>query len=160
MKDTVDRLGVFGIGNIIMGDDGIGVELLRAISSIDFGPNVDLVEFGVGGMSLLYSIEKYSSVLIVDAVEFGRESAFRRAFSPEEVKEIDLKRPESLHQCDHLQVLELAKRMGKEFHEVRIFGIQPHKVGFDKPLSNELKGHFDDMVAELEMLIKEMGDRL
>ncbi|MFJ7265423.1 hydrogenase maturation protease [Streptomyces sp. NPDC099050] len=66
------RTLVAGIGNVFLGDDGFGVETLRALSAHPLPPGVEAVDFGVRGVHLAYQLlEGYDTVVLVDATARG-----------------------------------------------------------------------------------------
>jgi hydrogenase maturation protease len=56
-----------GIGNYLMGDEGVGVHLAQRLSKLELPPGVDVVDGGTGGFHLLEYFEKYPQVILVDA---------------------------------------------------------------------------------------------
>ncbi len=63
------RILVAGIGNIFLGDDGFGSEVVRnaAIPQDDSG--VRVIDYGIRGMHLAYDLlEKWDALVLVDAV--------------------------------------------------------------------------------------------
>ncbi|MFD7258199.1 hydrogenase maturation protease [Streptomyces sp. NPDC059874] len=66
------RTLIAGIGNVFLGDDGFGVETLRALSSYALPPGVEAVDFGVRGVHLAYQLlDDYDTVVLVDATARG-----------------------------------------------------------------------------------------
>ncbi|WP_327308628.1 hydrogenase maturation protease [Streptomyces sp. NBC_01298] len=66
------RTLVAGIGNVFLGDDGFGVETLRALSAHPLPPGVEAVDFGVRGVHLAYQVlEGYDTLVLVDATARG-----------------------------------------------------------------------------------------
>jgi len=64
--DTV----VIGLGNPLMGDDGLGLAALEALrEGWDFEPHLELVDGGTWGMNLLPFIESADRVLVLDAIK-------------------------------------------------------------------------------------------
>lgn len=60
---------VAGIGNIFLGDDGFGPEVLRRLSPGLAGPRVQLVDYGIRGMHLAYDLlDGCSALVLVDAI--------------------------------------------------------------------------------------------
>lgn len=57
---------VLGLGNVLMGDEGIGIQAVKSYSH-DFGPTVDTLDGGTGGFHLLSLFASYKTVIIVDA---------------------------------------------------------------------------------------------
>ena len=66
------RWTVIGLGSPLMGDDGLGlVALERLRSTFDLPPDVELVDGGTWGMSLLPVIESATHLLLLDAINTG-----------------------------------------------------------------------------------------
>ena len=60
---------VAGIGNIFLGDDGFGPEVLRRVPPQLSGPGVRVVDYGIRGMHLAYDLlDEYSALVLVDAL--------------------------------------------------------------------------------------------
>jgi len=66
---TGGRTLVAGIGNIFLGDDGFGVEVVRRIDPASLPPGVDVADYGIRGVHLAYELlsGRYTTVVMVDA---------------------------------------------------------------------------------------------
>lgn len=67
--DTAARVLVAGIGNLFLGDDGFGPEVVRRLAR-DGGmpPQVRVVDYGIRGMHLAYDLlDGYDALVLVDA---------------------------------------------------------------------------------------------
>jgi hydrogenase maturation protease len=63
------RILVAGIGNIFLGDDGFGPEVMRHVPRTLAGPHVQLVDYGIRGMHLAYDLlEGCEALVLVDAI--------------------------------------------------------------------------------------------
>jgi hydrogenase maturation protease len=64
------RILVAGIGNIFLGDDGFGSEVLRhVIDRINDTDGVRATDYGIGGMHLAYDLlEDWDALVLVDAI--------------------------------------------------------------------------------------------
>ncbi|GAA2264409.1 hydrogenase maturation protease [Streptomyces amakusaensis] len=66
------RVLVAGVGNILLGDDGFGVETVRRLMGTPVPAGVDVVDYGVRGVHLAYRLlDGYRTLLLVDAVSRG-----------------------------------------------------------------------------------------
>ncbi|MFB7173050.1 hydrogenase maturation protease [Streptomyces sp. NPDC056254] len=66
------RVLVAGIGNVFLGDDGFGVETVRALSAHPLPDGVEVVDFGVRGVHLAYQLlDGYDALVLVDATARG-----------------------------------------------------------------------------------------
>ncbi|BCI89641.1 hypothetical protein NIIDMKKI_48470 [Mycobacterium kansasii] len=63
------RILVAGIGNIFLGDDGFGSEVLRHAAIPQDGSQVRVIDYGIRGMHLAYDLlEGWDTLVLVDAV--------------------------------------------------------------------------------------------
>ena len=67
MKEPKNKILILGIGNYLMGDEGIGVHLAERLALEKLPEGVDVVDGGTGGFHLLEYFESYPNVILVDA---------------------------------------------------------------------------------------------
>ncbi|MFD1659230.1 hydrogenase maturation protease [Streptomyces caeni] len=66
------RVLVAGIGNVFLGDDGFGVETVRALKGRHLPPGVEVADIGVRGVHLAYQVlDGYDTLVLVDATARG-----------------------------------------------------------------------------------------
>ncbi len=78
MKDVL----VLGVGNLLMGDEGIGIHVVRRLQEDKSLPGVDIVDGGTGGFHLLNYFHEYKRVILVDATIDGRPAGTVRMLKP------------------------------------------------------------------------------
>ena len=59
---------VLGIGNDILGDDGVGIHIVREVARRTRAADVTVEETGAAGLSLLERIKGYDRLIIADAI--------------------------------------------------------------------------------------------
>ncbi|MBM2613962.1 hydrogenase maturation protease [Actinoplanes sp. LDG1-06] len=60
---------VAGIGNIFLGDDGFGPEVVRQLGASEQPPGVRVADYGIRGMHLAYDLlDGYDRLVLVDAL--------------------------------------------------------------------------------------------
>ncbi|MGE2718600.1 hydrogenase maturation protease [Mycolicibacterium celeriflavum] len=65
----MSRILVAGLGNIFLGDDGFGPEVMRCVPADLAGPDVHVRDYGIGGMHLAYDLlDGWDALVLVDAV--------------------------------------------------------------------------------------------
>src|SRR5215212_3105672 len=102
---------VAGIGNIFLGDDGFGVEVVRRLSGRTLPEGVEVVDFGIRGMDLAYALqEDYDLVVFVDATPRGGEPGTVYLIEPEieEDGAVSL----DTHGMDPVKVIRLSRALG------------------------------------------------
>lgn len=62
---------VLGLGNVLMGDEGIGVYVVRELEKRALPPGVECLDGGTGGITLLEPLENADRIFIVDAASDG-----------------------------------------------------------------------------------------
>ncbi len=149
---------VIGIGNPLMGDDGIGLAALQRIQAWEFEPLVERVDGGTWGMNLLQFIEEARRLLVLDAIEAGLDPGALVTLEGDEIPRF-LSTKLSPHQIDLREVLALAELRGTLPEEVVAIGIQPGRVEMSERLSPEVETHLDDMVERCVERLRLWGHR-
>jgi len=126
-------IAVVGIGNPMMGDDGIGPRLVAELQGSDVG--VDLIDLGTGGMTLVHVLARYDAVAIVDAVDMGLSPGEVRVFAPGEAVSLKETRAYSLHDWDLMRSIEISRELGEAPERLLIVAIQPGTVKMEEGLS-------------------------
>ena len=62
---------VLGLGNILMGDEGVGVHVLRALERHPLPLGVECLDGGTGGMILLEPMQNAGRIVMIDAAADG-----------------------------------------------------------------------------------------
>lgn len=73
-KDKSSSILVLGVGNYLMGDEGIGVHVIQAMSKMQLPDNMDILDGGTGGFLLLNCFESYPTIIFVDATMDGKSA--------------------------------------------------------------------------------------
>ncbi|MDI6689944.1 MAG: hydrogenase maturation protease [Actinomycetota bacterium] len=60
-----------GVGNSLMGDDGVGIAVLALLKNETLPENVCIIDIGMSSLSLLHALTELDAAIIVDAVDFG-----------------------------------------------------------------------------------------
>jgi hydrogenase maturation protease len=62
---------VLGLGNVLMGDEGIGVHVVRALEQHPLPDNVECLDGGTGGFILLEPLQSADRIILIDAAADG-----------------------------------------------------------------------------------------
>jgi hydrogenase maturation protease len=140
------RILVAGIGNIFLGDDGFGCEVVRRLAERELPEDVEVVDFGIRGMDLAYALmDPYEVVVFVDAVPRGEEPGTVYLIEAEvsEEGEVTL----DTHGMDPVNVIRLARVLGAEIPRTLVVGCEPQNIPGRRG-GSETHPH-DDMLVEL-----------
>lgn len=67
MTNSLNKTLVLGLGNIIMGDEGVGVHVVRAVAQHTLPEKVECLDGGTGGFVLLEPLQSADRIMLIDA---------------------------------------------------------------------------------------------
>jgi hydrogenase maturation protease len=74
-EDPENKTLILGLGNVLMGDEGIGVYVVRAVeqnlAQHPLPANIECLDGGTGGFTLLGPLQSASRIIIIDAAADG-----------------------------------------------------------------------------------------
>ncbi len=147
---------VLGIGNTVMSDDGVGVKVVQRIQrEYRFPESVSVVDGGTLGLDLLPMLEQIDNLIVVDAVETGKEPGTCVRLTGEELP-IALETKVSPHQMGLKDLLAVARLLGHFPREMVLIGVQPESIEMDTELTPKIEAQveilIDNVLKELERL--------
>jgi hydrogenase maturation protease len=154
----VKKIGLIGIGNRFMGDDGIGpllVEHVR-VSGI-FNDRICFINGGTGGFSLVHELARLEAAVVVDAGDFDGISGEYRIFSVRDMLKIDSSPGRrfssiSVHEWNLIKTIELSILMRELPDPFYIMVIQPHYIALCSGISSTLEirlPHYEKVLRRL-----------
>lgn len=81
-KDKSNSILIMGVGNYLMGDEGIGVQVIQEMAKMDLPDSIDILDGGTGGLLLLSCFEVYPAVIFIDATMDGKEPGTLSVLKP------------------------------------------------------------------------------
>jgi hydrogenase maturation protease len=155
------RLLVAGIGNVFMGDDGFGVEVVASMAGHAMPEGVDVVDFGIRGMDLAFALnDGYRAAILVDACPRGQP--------PGTLEVIEVELPDEgfvgfqAHGMDPVAVLQFARQFGPIPERVLVVACEPLSVGdpegadVQPGLSAPVAAAIDTAVSLIDRLVDEL----
>src|SRR5689334_14728101 len=109
------RILIAGIGNIFLGDDAFGCEVVRELSHKSWPNDVCVTDFGIRSRDLAYALaDKYETVILVDATPQGEPPGTVYLIEPSlaRLKQFESALPDP-HSLDPVRVLQLAGTLGE-----------------------------------------------
>jgi hydrogenase maturation protease len=121
-----------GVGNVLHGDDGFGVEVARRLAQQPLPPGVKVMETGIGGMSIVQELmQGYDAVLLIDAHQRGDKPGSLRLLEPAlpDLSALDVHALRDYfadtHYATPLRALAFVQRLGRLPPHVRVIGCEP-----------------------------------
>ena len=139
------RAVVLGLGNPLMGDDGLGLAALERLRERWEIPGVELVDGGTWGMNLLPLVEESTNLILLDAIRSGDAPGTLVEWERDRLpRYLSLKL--SPHQIDLREVLALAEWRDTMPEEIVAIGLAPRDVVMTTSLSPEVESGLDQVV--------------
>ncbi|TNE57553.1 MAG: hydrogenase maturation protease [Bacteroidetes bacterium] len=147
---------LMGVGNYLMGDEGIGVHVARQLSTEPLPPGTDVLDGGTGGFHLTGILEQYPIVILIDATIDGHRAGTIRLLEPRFAS--DFPRSMSTHDVglrDVLEALQITGRMPKVYLiTVSVEELQPMSVD----LSPAVQKAALEVITQVKTLLWEWWD--
>lgn len=107
---SAEPILVLGVGNYLMGDEGVGVHAIRELQKQSLPEHVHLLDGGTGGFHLLSYLENYSSIVMIDATMDGEPPGTVKVVKPRFAS--DFPRVLSAHDIGLRDLVESAALLG------------------------------------------------
>jgi hydrogenase maturation protease len=82
VAESADHVLVLGIGNVLMGDEGVGVHVVRHLEKLGVLAGVELLDGGTGSFLLLDPMQRARKVILIDATLDGNPAGTVRRLAP------------------------------------------------------------------------------
>jgi len=77
-----------GIGNVLLGDDGVGPYVVRLLEALySFGENVEIADLGTPALDLMHRISGVDTVILVDSVASADETGTVQLYRKSDIVE-------------------------------------------------------------------------
>lgn len=150
-----NQLLILGLGNLLMGDEGLGVHFARAMAEEVLPENVTVLDGGTGGFHLMSYLEDYPAIIAVDATLDERPVGTLRLIEPKFSK--DFPRSLSTHDIglrDLIEGLQILGKMPKIYlFVVSIDMVQPLYIG----LSPGVEAVMPELIHQVKLLVNKVN---
>jgi hydrogenase maturation protease len=149
---------VAGIGNIFLGDDGFGVEVVRRLASRPLPAGVRVADFGIRGLHLAFELLEHpdDTMILVDATPRAGEPGTVYLIEPDLETLASPESPADAHDMTPAAVFGLLRSLGGTPGRVLIVGCEPLSTEEEMGLSPPVEGAVDEAVALiLDVLARE-----
>ncbi len=145
---------MLGLGNILLGDDGVGVRVVERLQSrYDVPMGLRILDGGTLGLDLLPYVEDAERLLLIDAVQAGQAPGTLLRLEDEEVPAF-LALKLSPHQMALPDLLAAARLRGRYPSKVVLWGVQPGLMTTSLDLSPAVAAQVDVL---LDRVLADLG---
>lgn len=160
---TQPSILVAGIGNIFLGDDAFGCEVVKRLNERGWPDNVRVVDFGIRGFDLAYALlDNYDVTIFVDATPRGNQPGTLYTIEPA-LEGLENAGAQGVmvetHGMDPMKVLGIVKAMGGQFKKILLVGCEPATFGPEEGqmgLSAPVEAAVEQAAAVVESLVNKL----
>jgi hydrogenase maturation protease len=141
------KINIVGLGNILFGDEGFGVEAVRAMeASGEFPESVSFIDGGTQGIYLLDYFESCDALLVFDSI-IPRDFEQKVYLYRNEELPAFIHRKMSSHQMGLSELLCVARLHGRVPGEIVLIGAPPLNLELGSGLTDVMRSHLETAVV-------------
>ncbi len=162
---------VLGLGNLLLGDDGVGPTLVERLaqeyedkeaSSAEglaaymlkaSTSQIEFIDGGTQGLALLGQLAHRQALVILDALDTGQPPGTVSVLEGRQVMSMSCERSTSAHESNATELLAVAALLGDLPETFYLIGIQPAAVKTSLGLSAEVQRSLEDAAQKARDLI-------
>lgn len=145
-----NKILVLGIGNVLLGDEGVGVHVVQELEKYEMPSHVTVLDGGTGGFHLLNWLQEYQKIIMVDATLDGKPEGSIGIVKPRFSNEFP--RTLSSHDIGLKDLIESASLLG-DLPEIILFTVS---VCPEQSLTMELSAIISESAAKISREIRSM----
>jgi hydrogenase maturation protease len=131
---------VLGVGNMLLGDDGVGPALLSKVGErYSRVQDVECVDGGTQGLALLGYLAERTTLVLLDAYSSGKAPGEVTVLNKSELLAPGAQRATTAHEGNAGELLAVAQLVGELPEQVFLVGVEPERVRTELGLSPSVK---------------------
>jgi hydrogenase maturation protease len=151
---------VLGLGNVLLGDDGLGAAAVARLErTYRIPPDVHLEDGGTLGLSLLGLIAESDRVILVDAVRTDNPPGTLVRIDGEDVMDAVRDRL-SPHQVGVADLLDAARLIDCYPAAVTLLGLVPEAIDLSVVRSSAIEASLDQLVEAIVREVQSLGYKM
>lgn len=152
------KIGVLGIGNLILGDEGFGIHTVQYLEeNYIFPDNVLVHDGGTAGIYMSPFLEECDPVFVIDVVDIDAEPGSMHYYSNEDVKAGKISTRMSPHQLGLLEILEICKLRDAAPEKLEFYCVVPKILETTTELSDAVAPRVKEVADLILKRLEEAG---
>ncbi len=149
---------VLGFGNVLLCDDGAGVQLLGRVRSVLGDDVAHFIDAGTLSFSLLGYMEAAQSMLVFDAADLGAAPGTVRLFEDAAMDRfLTSSRRRTVHEVGLIDLLDMARLQNCLPHRRALLCIQPERIDWSETLSAPVAEALPEAARQATALLRRWG---
>lgn len=150
------KIGIAGIGNYILQDEGFGVHVVHYLkNNYTFPEEVEIQDVGTAGIYMAPFLEECDPVLVVDVVDIEGEPGSFHFFTLDDVRAGNFQTRMSPHQLGLLEILEVSKLRDAAPEHIEFYTVIPKELEESIELSDTVEQR---KIEVAEMILARLQD--
>lgn len=156
MTKTEKKIGIIGIGNLILSDEGFGIHTIHHLEdNYIFPENVLLQDAGTAGIYMSPFLEACDPIFVIDVVDINAEPGSFHFYTMDDVKAGNFQKKMSPHQLGLLEIVEICRLRDAAPENIEFYCVVPKVLD----TSMELSPAVAPRVLEVaDMILKRLED--
>jgi hydrogenase maturation protease len=154
----LSSVGVFGLGNVLMGDDALGPTVIaHLVAGYDFPAEVQVEDLGTPGLDLYPHLAERKALILVDVVKSKGEPGELRLYRTDEILRTGPEVRVSPHDPGVKEALLSLRFSDDEPEEILLVGVIPGKVDHEPGLTGPVQAAVPDVVEAVLQELSRLG---
>jgi hydrogenase maturation protease len=141
---------ILGIGNILLGDEGIGIHAARLLEGRAFPDHIKVLDGGTGGFHLLSLFQQYKRIIMIDATLDSNVPGTVRLLRPKYAA--DFPQTLSAHDIGLRDLVNSSALLGF-LPEIELITVS---ITAEQPLSMDLSPEIEESLEKIEKMVDEL----
>jgi hydrogenase maturation protease len=154
MSEVKQEILVLGIGNILLGDEGVGIHAVRMLEKKTFPVYVNFLDGGTGGFHLLSLLQQYKKIIMIDATLDGNKPGKVTLLKPKYAK--DFPQTLSAHDIGLRDLVNSSALLGF-YPEIYLVTVS---ISDNQPVEMELSRQVQDSIPEIELIVNDLIEKI
>jgi hydrogenase maturation protease len=150
---------VAGVGNIFLGDDAFGVEVVQRLSRTALPDHLKVKDFGIRSYDLAYALmDDWDLVILVDAAPRGDRPGTVYTIEPQIPSATETSLNVDAHSMNPVSVLQLVGALGGKVGRTLLVGCEPATVDADEDGHIGLSAPVQAAIGEAIQVIRDLAN--
>ncbi|MEW8027602.1 MAG: HyaD/HybD family hydrogenase maturation endopeptidase [Candidatus Thiodiazotropha sp.] len=155
---SIESVLILGIGNTLLSDEGIGVQLVNRMQQrIGTLPGIEYLDGGTLSFTLAEPIARADGLIVADAARMGERPGTLRIFHDREMDSYLQGNRASVHEVSLGDLFDIARLSDTLPTRRCLVGIEPENLDWGETLSESVEPAVEKGIAEIVTILKSWG---
>lgn len=159
MSSKRKKIGILGVGNILLSDEGFGVHVVDYLEkTYAFGEGVTLLDGGTAGIYMAPFLEDHDPIFVVDVMTLdGALPGSIHSFSAQDATNSAMKLRMSPHQLGILDILAICELRGRSPEALEFYCVVPESLATGLEMSGVVASQVPRIGNLLVKRLRQLG---